>query len=106
MAEPHPLVSPARLFIEAGDVVQLVRTLPCHGRGRGFESRRPRHSFLNNLPEVFHFRVGTKRHKSVQAELTSPALSRNKGAITASARFAFPIVTACVPAPSKDSDSD
>jgi hypothetical protein len=27
-----------------GDVVQLVRTLPCHGRGRGFESRRPRHS--------------------------------------------------------------
>ncbi len=28
-----------------GDVVQLVRTLPCHGRGRGFESRRPRHVF-------------------------------------------------------------
>src|SRR5580700_7806848 len=31
-----------------GDVVQLVRTLPCHGRGRGFESRRPRHSFLSS----------------------------------------------------------
>jgi hypothetical protein len=29
----------------SGDVVQLVRTLPCHGRGREFESRRPRHSF-------------------------------------------------------------
>ena len=28
-----------------GDVVQLVRTLPCHGRGREFESRRPRHIF-------------------------------------------------------------
>jgi hypothetical protein len=28
-----------------GDVVQLVRTLPCHGRGREFESRRPRHTF-------------------------------------------------------------
>src|SRR5580704_13341217 len=27
---------------KTGDVVQLVRTLPCHGRGRGFESRRPR----------------------------------------------------------------
>src|ERR1700730_4047829 len=24
------------------DAVQLVRTLPCHGRGREFESRRPR----------------------------------------------------------------
>ena len=28
-----------------GDVVQPARTLPCHGRGRGFEPRRPRHSF-------------------------------------------------------------
>ncbi len=40
---------PAKAFREVdlarGDVVQLVRTLPCHGRGRGFESRRPRHSF-------------------------------------------------------------
>ena len=33
------------LILASGDVVQLVRTLPCHGRGRGFESRRPRHSF-------------------------------------------------------------
>jgi hypothetical protein len=33
------------LSFERGDVVQLVRTLPCHGRGRGFESRRPRHCF-------------------------------------------------------------
>ena len=30
---------------EVGDVVQLVRTLPCHGRGREFESRRPRQFF-------------------------------------------------------------
>jgi hypothetical protein len=28
---------------ERGDVAQLVRALPCHGRGRGFEPRRPRH---------------------------------------------------------------
>jgi hypothetical protein len=28
---------------QKGDVVQLVRMLPCHGRGRGFEPRRPRH---------------------------------------------------------------
>ena len=41
---------PSKVFSEvvdlaSGDVVQLVRTLPCHGRGRGFESRRPRHSY-------------------------------------------------------------
>ncbi len=29
----------------SGDVAQLVRALPCHGRGRGFEPRRPRHTF-------------------------------------------------------------
>jgi hypothetical protein len=29
----------------------LVRTLPCHGRGRGFESRRPRHSFSRTYNE-------------------------------------------------------
>ena len=37
----HLLCSTAR----SGDVAQLVRALPCHGRGRGFEPRRPRHSF-------------------------------------------------------------
>ena len=30
---------------QPGDVAQLVRALPCHGRGRGFEPRRPRHTF-------------------------------------------------------------
>ena len=29
--------------MQSGDVAQLVRALPCHGRGRGFEPRRPRH---------------------------------------------------------------
>ena len=28
---------------EGGVVVQLVRTLACHARGREFKSRRPRH---------------------------------------------------------------
>jgi hypothetical protein len=31
--------------MQFGDVAQLVRALPCHGRGRGFEPRRPRHTF-------------------------------------------------------------
>ncbi len=34
--------------IHSGDVAQLVRALPCHGRGRGFEPRRPRHKPKNN----------------------------------------------------------
>ena len=34
-----------------GGVAQLVRALPCHGRGRGFESRRSRH-FINDLAPV------------------------------------------------------
>jgi hypothetical protein len=37
----------ARIYLLdiSGDVAQLVRALPCHGRGRGFEPRRPRHRF-------------------------------------------------------------
>jgi hypothetical protein len=38
--------SPTICGTHRGDVVQLVRTLPCHGRGREFESRRPRHKIL------------------------------------------------------------
>ncbi len=32
--------------IRFGAVVQLVRTLACHARGRGFEPRRPRHCLI------------------------------------------------------------
>ncbi len=32
----------------SGIVAQLVRALPCHGRGRGFESRRFRHFLWEN----------------------------------------------------------
>ena len=41
---------------QAGDVVQLVRTLPCHGRGREFESRRPRQLFSPEKILLFSIR--------------------------------------------------
>jgi hypothetical protein len=49
-----------RAALASGDVVQLVRTLPCHGRGRGFESRRPRHSFQKSLADFTKTIEGAK----------------------------------------------
>src|SRR5713226_4751810 len=46
----------------SGDVVQLVRTLPCHGRGREFESRRPRHSFQKSCIELIETNEGANGH--------------------------------------------
>lgn len=40
------LIGYLKLDIYSGVVAQLVRALPCHGRGRGFESRSPRHTHL------------------------------------------------------------
>ena len=39
-----------RYNIYSGFVAQLVRALPCHGRGREFESRRIRHKELKQDP--------------------------------------------------------
>jgi hypothetical protein len=51
-AVPMVLRAPHR-----GGVAQLVRALPCHGRGRGFESRRSRH--CNNVrTPALRIRVG------------------------------------------------
>ena len=51
------------LIFTVGDVVQLVRTLPCHGRGRGFESRRPRHSFSRTYRKHSNFAWAQKGTK-------------------------------------------
>jgi hypothetical protein len=53
----HPCAIPF-----SGDVVQLVRTLPCHGRGREFESRRPRH-FFHALAESLASRRRNKKEQ-------------------------------------------
>ncbi len=50
----------------AGDVVQLVRTLPCHGRGREFESRRPRHF----LPSTCEWTCGSRYKACLNALFT------------------------------------
>ena len=44
----HQVRNLPNLQCKLGDVAQLVRALPCHGRGRGFEPRRPRHSLPEN----------------------------------------------------------
>jgi hypothetical protein len=62
---------------KAGDVVQLVRTLPCHGRGREFESRRPRQLFQTTYK--FHL----KRSGSNQG----PSDYRTEGRIYSLPRF-------------------
>jgi hypothetical protein len=37
----------------------------CHGRGRGFEPRRPRHSFQKTCLEWVETREGAKGHRIV-----------------------------------------
>jgi hypothetical protein len=68
----------------SGDVVQLVRTLPCHGRGREFESRRPRHSFQKSCTNFAATNEGAKGHvfapflhpfSSIRAVFTSSAFT-------------------------------
>ncbi len=54
-----------RAKMHLGDVAQLVRALPCHGRGRGFEPRRPRHSFQKSSLEWAETIEGAKGHKFV-----------------------------------------
>jgi hypothetical protein len=46
----------------------LVRALPCHGRGREFESRRPR-QILKDLSPIWHV---TSRYKKVQFRASIP----------------------------------
>lgn len=40
---------PLQIWSTSGAIAQLVRALPCHGRGCGFESR-----WLRQLPDVFY----------------------------------------------------
>ena len=51
--------------MHSGDVAQSVRALPCHGRGREFESRRPR-QISKDLGPIWHV---TSRYKKVQVQI-------------------------------------
>src|SRR5277367_7057901 len=67
---------------QIGDVVQLVRTLPCHGRGRGFESRRPRHSFQRRNGSQNLYRDST------HIQCTTWKRTQGTGELSCAARFA------------------
>src|SRR3984893_9911744 len=41
--------------------IDYISTLPCHGRGREFESRRPRHSFQKSCPDFLQTIEGAER---------------------------------------------
>ena len=40
-----------KVLFDSGPLVQLVRTPPCHGGGRGFKSRTGRYGILAQLGE-------------------------------------------------------
>src|SRR5438132_11727797 len=42
--------------------IDYIKTLCCHGRGRGFESRRPRHSFQKSRTSSAQTNEGAKGH--------------------------------------------
>jgi hypothetical protein len=58
-------VGPRWSAVDRGGVAQQVRALPCHGRGRGFESRRSRFC-CPSIPIVFWaFRPGLLHGREV-----------------------------------------
>jgi len=52
------------------------RTLPCHGRGRGFEPRRPRHTFQMSFLEWAETIEGAEGHNLVSLLCPSDVDSR------------------------------
>ena len=53
----------ASTLVIAASIIAAVRV--CHGRGRGFEPRRPRHSFQKTYLESAETKEGAKGHRFV-----------------------------------------
>src|SRR6266436_2187659 len=51
--------------------IDYITTLRCHGRGREFESRRPRHSFLHLLA------TGQRCRRAVAGRVPAPGFPEN-----------------------------
>ena len=72
-AIPKKMMS-QRLILKEGSVVQLVRMPPCHGGGRGFESRPVR-----KRKEVVPAQIGTRcaKNNRVFSTFTRLTLEQN-----------------------------
>src|ERR1035437_4219018 len=92
--------------LASGDVVQLVRTLPCHGRGREFESGRPRHSFepltrnpFGAFPVHFedwaHFSEGRQEIAGVFASAQAPSAMAGTRSVDSDKTSRLSLVGSC-----------
>jgi hypothetical protein len=80
--------SDLRYFMVSRDVrrhrlisISYISLLPCHGRGRGFESRRPRHIFKRlQTARLLHFLFPTNQgHSNWDGQLAEDQLSQASG---------------------------
>ena len=79
-----------------GGVAQLVRALPCHGRGYGFEPRRSRHSFFTNVIARVSLEIALRREfdYAIPPELVGQVDVGSRVQVPFGARKVLGVVTA------------
>ena len=91
----EPWVS-ATILPLSGGVAQLVRALPCHGRGRGFESRRSRLLHLPLPRKEDHIMAKKKTTKTARSTRMNIAEMSDYSAPKSYVSLAYGIITVVV----------